>query len=63
MGCVIGAAVGSFGFAEQSLFERQLSVAKLAKVLNDDDWMVVDARSTEVYNGWALDNLDFGGPR
>ena len=61
MGCVIWAAVGSFGFAEQSLFERQLSVAELAKVLNDDDWIVVDARSTDAYNGWALDNLDCGG--
>ncbi len=59
--CVIGVADGSCGLAQQSSFNRQLSIAEVVTALADDQWVVVDARSTDAYNGWALDEIEQGG--
>lgn len=48
-------------FNEQPTFERELSVEALTTALNDKDWVVVDVRPTDAYNGWALDNLGAAG--
>ncbi len=61
LGCAMCVAVGSSGLAKQSPFEQQLSVEELVAALANDNWVVVDARSTDEYNGWALDEIEQGG--
>jgi len=41
--------------------ERSLSTDDLLKVINDEDWILVDTRATDAYNGWALDGVRRGG--
>ena len=41
--------------------ESKLSVTDLLEVIDDDDWILVDTRTTDAYNGWALDGIQRGG--
>ena len=41
--------------------ETRLSVDDVLKVKNDDDWVLVDARATDAFNGWPLDGVKRGG--
>ena len=45
---------------EQSA-RKQLSHSELETVLADDSWVVVDARKTDAFNGWALEGIQRGG--
>ena len=40
---------------------RTLSSDEVARVLDDDDWVLVDTRETDAYNGWKLDDVQRGG--
>ena len=39
----------------------KLSVDEVVKIKNDDDWVVVDARATDAFNGWPLGGAKRGG--
>ena len=39
----------------------QLSATEVAKIVEDDDWVLVDTRPTDAFNGWALDGITRGG--
>ncbi|MFP6769466.1 MAG: rhodanese-like domain-containing protein [Planctomycetaceae bacterium] len=53
---------GDHALAQQdSPGDTRLSVADVLKVKNDDDWILVDARATDAFNGWALDGVNRGG--
>lgn len=48
--------------AEQELKTRKMmKVADLAEVLEDEDWILVDTRPTDAFNGWKLDGITRGG--
>ena len=34
--------------------ETELSTNDVLSVMNDKDWILVDTRATDAYNGWAL---------
>jgi len=38
-----------------------ITTEELKSKLNDDSWVVVDARINDAYNGWALDGVKRGG--
>ena len=38
-----------------------LSVSDVSQVINDQDWVLVDIRATDAYNGWRLDGVKRGG--
>lgn len=38
-----------------------LTVDAVAKLLDDDGWVLVDTREPDAYNGWALDGVRRGG--
>ena len=38
-----------------------LSVSDVSKVVNDEDWILVDTRATDAYNGWKLEGVKRGG--
>lgn len=59
--CAIWLVVCSLGFAHELPFQGQLSAEEVVTALTDDGWVVVDARSTHAYNGWALDGMGQGG--
>ncbi len=40
---------------------RKLSTAEVVKIAEDDDWVLVDTRPTDAFNGWALDGIARGG--
>lgn len=61
IGSAIWIATTMSAFAQPVNFQRQLSVDELVAALADDDWVVVDARSTDAFNGWALDGIAAGG--
>lgn len=58
---VIFMAFGSPMAGQTSPFQRQLSVEELEVALSSDDWVVVDARSSDEFNGWALGEIKQGG--
>jgi thiosulfate/3-mercaptopyruvate sulfurtransferase len=39
----------------------ELSAGDVAKVINNEDWILVDTRATDAYNGWKLDGVKRGG--
>ena len=41
--------------------KKELSTNDVLNVINDDDWVLVDTRATDAYNGWALDGIKRGG--
>jgi len=41
--------------------DRKLSADDIEKITRDDDWILVDTRATDTFNGWALDGVDRGG--
>lgn len=41
--------------------EPKLSIAEIVKVQKDDDWILVDTRATDAFNGWALNGVKRGG--
>ena len=40
---------------------NQLSVRQVEEVVEVADWVIVDTRSTDAYNGWKLDGVSRGG--
>ena len=38
-----------------------ISVSDVSKFINDEDWILVDVRATDAYNGWKLDGVKRGG--
>jgi len=40
---------------------KKLSTADVVKIAADDDWVLVDTRPTDAFNGWALDGITRGG--
>lgn len=41
--------------------ETELSTKDVLSVMNDKDWILVDTRATDAFNGWALDGIQRGG--
>ncbi len=41
--------------------ERLIDIEPVERALKDEAWIVVDVRSTDAYNGWALDGARRGG--
>jgi thiosulfate/3-mercaptopyruvate sulfurtransferase len=39
----------------------RLSVSDVSQVVDDEDWILVDTRSTDAYNGWKLEGVKRGG--
>ncbi|MFK7820782.1 MAG: rhodanese-like domain-containing protein [Planctomycetaceae bacterium] len=39
----------------------ELSVDDVSKVIGDPNWVLVDTRSSDAFNGWTLDNVNRGG--
>ena len=39
----------------------ELTVTDVSNVLDDEDWVLVDTRETDAYNGWRLDRVERGG--
>lgn len=46
---------------ENQAIATKLSVDEVVKIKNDDDWVVVDARATDAFNGWPLGGAKRGG--
>ena len=40
---------------------KKLSTSDVVKIAADDDWVLVDTRPTDAFNGWALDGITRGG--
>lgn len=40
---------------------KELTVADVARVLDDEDWIFVDTRPSDAFNGWKLDGITRGG--
>jgi len=40
---------------------KKLSTADVMKITTDDDWVLVDTRPTDAFNGWALEGITRGG--
>lgn len=40
---------------------QSLSVEDIERVLGDEDWVLVDTRQTDAFNGWKLDGVKRGG--
>src|SRR5690606_18400332 len=47
--------------AEASQEISAISTENLVKSLDDSDYVIVDTRSTDAYNGWKLGEADRGG--
>jgi thiosulfate/3-mercaptopyruvate sulfurtransferase len=64
---LFGLVISVWPASDQALAQQglpgatRLSVADVLKVKNDDDWILVDARATDAFNGWALDGINRGG--
>ena len=41
--------------------ETKLSVDDVLEIRNDHDWVLVDTRATDAFNGWRLDGVHRGG--
>ena len=52
---------GRLAADDHSPDETILSTDDLLKVMKDGDWILVDTRATDAYNGWALDGIQRGG--
>ncbi len=46
---------------EDSAAFKQITTEELEGKLNDSQWVIVDARDTNAFNGWALDGIKRGG--
>ena len=40
---------------------KKITTEELSKNLSSEDWIIVDARDTNAFNGWALDGIKRGG--
>ena len=49
------------GAAEVLADLSAISVGDVSKVISNQDWILVDARSPDAFNGWALDGTKRGG--
>ena len=45
----------------QAVSTIMLSVNDVAKIVDDDDWVLVDCRPTDAFNGWKLEGISRGG--
>ncbi len=52
-------ALGSCGLHADT--REMLAVSDVARALEDDNWVVVDTRPTDAFNGWKLDGVKRGG--
>lgn len=41
--------------------DSKLTSNDVLKVMDDEDWILVDTRETDAYNGWPLDGIQRGG--
>lgn len=39
----------------------ELSVDDVTRIVDDEDWILVDTRPSDAYNGWKLDGIERGG--
>ncbi len=46
---------------QESKTTKTLTVAEVANILDDKDWVLVDTRPTDAFNGWKLDGIKRGG--
>ena len=46
---------------EETKPRKMLTVAEVVNVLEDEDWVLVDTRPTDAFNGWKLDGINRGG--
>ncbi|MDB2384264.1 rhodanese-like domain-containing protein [Endozoicomonas sp.] len=47
--------------AVASAHYKTANTEQVVKALNDDDWVVVDTRLNDAFNGWALEGVSRGG--
>lgn len=47
--------------ASTSIFGKNITTEEVIKNLDNSDWVFVDTRDTNEYNGWNLDNLKVNG--
>ncbi len=52
---------GSDLLAQDSTTETELSASDVMRVMSDKDWVLVDTRATDAFNGWALSGIERGG--
>jgi 3-mercaptopyruvate sulfurtransferase SseA len=55
-------AASTLLFGEEAVEKsKMLSVLKAAEILADKDWVLVDTRVSDAFNGWCLDGVSRGG--
>ncbi len=50
----------SSGWADE-LFQKTLTAVDVERIIGDADWIVVDTRLNDAFNGWKLDDVAEGG--
>lgn len=47
--------------SDQTVFVKELSTAEVASSLDKENWVIVDTRLNDAFNGWKLDGVKRGG--
>ncbi len=58
---LMGSLSGENLVAQDSTRDSLLSITQLQRIVSHQDWVLVDTRATDAYNGWALDGVKRGG--
>ncbi len=54
------AGFSGLGWADE-LFQKTLTATDVERITGDTDWVVVDTRLNDAFNGWQLDGVAHGG--